>query len=154
MLPSMTASSSGHWNQDGSRRWQRAMRPVAVEAQPRQHVAAESFGEAEAFAAAGRHRPRPAPVPPAAAARICSIKRHALLDLADADPDPRIDVAGIEHRHLEREPVIGRIADGAARIEGAAGGAAHIAAGAELAASAGVSMPVPTVRSCSEAVSS
>ena len=27
MLPSITASSSGHWNHDGSRKWQRAMRP-------------------------------------------------------------------------------------------------------------------------------
>src|SRR5204863_5002500 len=27
MLPSIAASSSGHWNQDGSRRWQRATRP-------------------------------------------------------------------------------------------------------------------------------
>ena len=56
---------------------------------------------------------------------------EALLDLADADPDPRIDVAVVAHRRLEFELVIGRVANGLARIEGAARGAADIAAGAE-----------------------
>ena len=30
-------------------------------------------------------------------------QRQALLDLANADPYPRIDVTGVEHRHLEGE---------------------------------------------------
>ena len=29
MLPSIAASSSGHWNQEGSRRWQRAIFPAS-----------------------------------------------------------------------------------------------------------------------------
>ena len=49
MLPSITASSSGHWNQDGSRRWQRSIRPFA-QAQPDQDVAAEALDERHAFA--------------------------------------------------------------------------------------------------------
>ena len=56
---------------------------------------------------------------------------EALLDLADADPHPRVDVAVVAHRRLEVELVIGRVADRLARIEGAARGAADIASGAE-----------------------
>ena len=50
------------------------------------------------------------------------------------------------------EFIIGRIGEVAAGIEIAAGGAADIAAGAELARQFGLKMPVATVRSCSEAV--
>jgi hypothetical protein len=73
---------------------------------------------------------------------------EARLDLADADPTARIDVALGEHRHVELQRVVGRIAHpcGGA-IEGAAGGAAHIAAGAEARASSGLRIPVVTVRS-------
>ena len=56
---------------------------------------------------------------------------EALLDLADADPHPRIDVAVVAHRRLEFELVIRRVADRLARIEGAPRGASDIAAGAE-----------------------
>ena len=79
-------------------------------------------------------------------------QRQALLDLADADPDARVDVAFVEHRHLEAQAVIGRIGQRPARIEDAARGAADIAAGAVLRGQRGLSMPVSTVRSCSEAV--
>src|SRR5437764_945248 len=44
-------------------------------------------------------------------------KLQALLDLADAHPDAGVDVASIEHRHVEIEPIIGRIARPLARIE-------------------------------------
>ena len=50
MLPSIAASSSGHWNQDGSRRWQRSIGAVGAEAHQHQHVAAEGLDQAEAFA--------------------------------------------------------------------------------------------------------
>src|SRR6185312_16561725 len=59
-------------------------------------------------------------------------QRQTLLDLADADPHARIDVAGFEHRYLERQHVVGRIARRAPDIDGAARGAADIAAGAKL----------------------
>ena len=121
MLPSIAASSSGHWNQDGSRRWQRAIRAVGVEPQPDQHVAAEAFDQRHALAGRARR--------PAASARSGAAgqpvedlldQRQALLDLADADPDARIDVALLEHRHLEAQLVVGRIAGrrGARRSRG------------------------------------
>ena len=51
MLPSTAVSSSGHWNQDGSRGWQRRMRAVGGEVQPDQHVAAKALDQAHALAA-------------------------------------------------------------------------------------------------------
>ena len=79
-------------------------------------------------------------------------QREALLDFADADPDPRIDVAGIQHRHLERQRVVRCVSRASARIEISARRAPDIAAGAELARNSGFTMPVVTVRSCNEAV--
>ena len=103
MLPSITASSSGHWNQDGSRRWQRAT-PLAVEAHPDQHVAAEAFDQRQAFA---RLAGAALIVAPDRAVRQppqdLLDQRQALLDLANADPDARIDIAFVEHRHVEIE---------------------------------------------------
>ena len=130
MLPSIAASSSGHWNQDGSRRWQRCDAALG-DAQPDQHVAAEALRPAPA--------PRPACAPaatrrlarPAGRSSICSIRRQALLDLLDADPDARIDVALGQHRHVEVQRVVGRVAGRAPRVEIAARGAADEAAGAE-----------------------
>src|ERR1700674_3016598 len=58
--------------------------------------------------------------------------REALLDLANADPDARIDVALFSHRDLELELAVGRVSGCAASIERAAGGAADIAAGTVL----------------------
>ena len=58
-------------------------------------------------------------------------QRQALLDLLDADPDARVDVAFVSHRHVEMKLVVRRIADRPARVEVAAGGAADIAAGTE-----------------------
>src|SRR5689334_11339434 len=51
---------------------------------------------------------------------------QALLDFADADPYPRIDVAVVAHRHLELERIIGGIASRLTHVEGAARGAPHI----------------------------
>src|SRR6185312_2164035 len=55
-----------------------------------------------------------------------------LLDLANADPYPRIDIALAPARHRESEPVVRRIAGAATRIEAAARGTPNIAADAEL----------------------
>ena len=108
MLPSITASRSGHWNQDGSRRWQRAIRPSPSSPQPRP--------------ARRRENPRRSPALRAAAAGSVDAdraggqrgedlldQREALLDLANADPDARVDIASVEHRHIEAERVVGRI---------------------------------------------
>ena len=133
MLPSIAASSSGHWNQDASRRWQRSTRPLP-----------SSRSQTRTSPRKASARPRPSQVLPLASTAACQLagrqalenlldQRQALLDLADANPDPRIDVAGVQHRHLEGELVVGRIAGHAARVEGAARGAADITAGAELA---------------------
>ena len=73
MLPSIAASSSGHWNHDASRRWQRSMRPAAVDPQPHQHVAAERFGQRHALARAARRRSRCGRRPAASRSSICSI---------------------------------------------------------------------------------
>ena len=45
MFPSMAASSSGHWNQDGSRRWQRATVPRPEPQQPGQDSAGRIDGK-------------------------------------------------------------------------------------------------------------
>ena len=133
MLPSIAASSSGHWNHDGSRRWQRAIVPSpSRRSQParRRGSLRPARGLRASRRAGARHRRGSAP---SGRPRDDLLdQRHALLDLADAHPDAGIDVALLEHGHVERRA--GRRADrrSAARIESAARGAADIAAGAEL----------------------
>ena len=60
-------------------------------------------------------------------------QRQALVDLLDTDQGTRVDVAVVQHRHLEVQPIIGRIADRPARVEIASRRAADIAAGTEAA---------------------
>ena len=87
MLPSIAASSSGHWNQDGSRGWQRAIAARRRRADPDQHVAAEPLDEGQALA--GRGRDTGVSIGPAGRpSRICSISAEALLDLARCGPRP------------------------------------------------------------------
>src|SRR6266481_1363189 len=57
---------------------------------------------------------------------------EALLDFADADPDARVDVAGIEYGNVEAQGGIGRIARIAAGIEGAPGCPPDVSAAPEL----------------------
>src|ERR1700755_1788740 len=104
-----------------------------VETQPDQHVATESLSEGEAFCslAGGRNRNQRRALGQLAEDLVD--QRQALLDFADADPDPRVDVAGGQHRHVEGKIMIGRVADRAAGIEAAPRGASDKAAGAELA---------------------
>src|SRR5260370_29351291 len=104
---------------------------VAIEANPSQDIAAESFGETETFAnlpSRGTNPQRCLRQP----GQDLLDQGDALLDLADPDPDAGIDVAGVEHRNVELESVVGRIGDRPARIEGAAPGPAHITAAPEL----------------------
>ena len=131
MLPSIAASSSGHWNQDGSRRWQRSMRPAAsmrsqTSTSPRNAStsAMPSHGplalERDAHCAFAADRPASARSATGSARSPGCGSRRA-----------RVDVALVQHRHLEVQPVVGRIADRPARVEVAARGAADKAAGAE-----------------------
>ena len=132
MLPSIAASSSGHWNQDASRRWQRSTL-AARDAQPHQHVAAERLDQRHALAGPRgvfHERTRLAGGQPV---QQLLDQRQALLDLLDADPDAGVDVALGQHRHVEAQRVVRRIARPPPRVEVAAGGAADIAAGAEAA---------------------
>ena len=103
MLPSIAASSSGHWNHDASRRWQRSMRPAGVDPQPDQHVAAERLDQRHAFARRRSARSRPRTSPCRQPVQHLFDQRQALLDLLDADPDARIDVALGQHRHFEAQ---------------------------------------------------
>ena len=125
--------------------------PVVAEAHPDQHVAAEGLDQRQPFSRCAGFS---ASVRWALGQALQDLldQPETLLDLADADPDPRVDIAVVAHRHLEIELVVGRVADRFARIEGAARGAADIAAGAEGARERRREMPVVTVRSWSEAV--
>ncbi len=90
MLPSIAASRSGHWNHDGSRKWQCPTRSP-LDPDPDQHIAAKTFGKTQSFAAGlgelRGDRPR------WQALDKLIDQRQTLLDLADADPDAGIDVA-------------------------------------------------------------
>ena len=109
----------------------RALDPAAgTEAHPGEDVAPEAFDERGGFAGVGRQRGLHRSGRQALDKLLD--EPQALLDFADADPDPRIDVAGLHHRHLEVERVVGRVPRRATRIERAPGGAADVAAGGEL----------------------
>src|SRR5262249_53447815 len=77
---------------------------VVVEPQPDENVAAEPFDDRHAFTAATRD---------VDARWTLRRLRHDLLDerkrlfhLANANPDPRIDVALVTQRHLERKAIV------------------------------------------------
>ena len=134
MLPSIAASSSGHWNQDGSRRWQRATRAARREAHPGQNVAAEALDQCQAFHVAHR-RPCRLDADGSGGKPVQDLldQEEGLLDLVDAQPHAGIDVTLLAHRHLEAQVGVGGIARLLAGIEGAARGAADEAAGSVLA---------------------
>ena len=100
MLPSIAASSSGHWNQDGSRKWQRAIARLSSRTQtstsPRKPSA-----KRQSFAGAAVERGRDRPV--RQTLENLFDKRQALLDLADAHPDASVDVALRQYRNDEVE---------------------------------------------------
>src|SRR5580704_17578032 len=102
----------------------------AVEPQPGEHVAAEPFGESQPFRYSVRSRDRNRDGAVLQTRQYLVHQSETLLDLADAHPDPRIDIARGQHRHIEFKLIIGRIALRLARIKGAAAGAADITAGA------------------------
>src|SRR5579862_1195225 len=97
---------------------------IAVEPQPDQHIAAKGFGNTEALGNNAFGRDRCARCAAGQTVDNLFDQRKALLDLADTYPDPGVDIAGIEHRHLEGECVVGRVSQIAAGIETAARSAA------------------------------
>ena len=135
MLPSIAASSSGHWNQDGSRRWQRAIAPSgARRTQARTSPRKPSTRARPSAASPPAGRPGSARMAPAGSrSRICSISASDWRDLVDAHPHAGVDVALLPHRHVEAQVAVGRVARQLAGVEGAPRGAADEAAGAVLA---------------------
>src|ERR1041385_8378340 len=107
-------------------------RPIRAEAQPDEHIAAETLDERQAFVHFALVRNFDHKRPIRKAFQYLFDQAEALLDFPNAHPDARVDIALVENRHLELQRVVGRIARRAARIDGAARGAADIAAGAEL----------------------
>ena len=134
MLPSIAASSSGHWNQDGSRGWQRSIGSVRTQAHPDEDIAAKALDQRHAFAEwpAGRRLDvRCEPVPPAGrpgSARSApdSAPPRVMRTQTRASTSP-----SCAHRNFERECVVGRIAGAAAHIDGPARCPADEAAAAE-----------------------
>src|SRR5262249_20594560 len=107
---------------------------LALQPHPGEDVAAEAFHQRQSFArAAGDAAERRADRPGRQTRQDLFDQAQALLDLADADPDAGIDVAGLEHRDVELQLIVGRVARTLARVEAAPGRATDIAAGAKLA---------------------
>src|SRR4051794_13681721 len=102
------------------------------QAEPNQNVAAEPLDDSHAFA---RLRTMPnvySRRPPGKPVQYLVDQCKGLLDLAYANPDARIDIALVQHGHLKAQAIVGRVGEGAARIEGASGRPADVAAGGIL----------------------
>src|SRR6266545_273396 len=105
--------------------------PVPADADIGENIAAKAFDETKALTRS------------TGLAEVCPYRARrqaledlldqleTLLDLTDTNPNPRVDVAIVAHRHLEVELIIGRVGNRLARVEGAPRGAADMAAGAE-----------------------
>ena len=104
---------------------------VSAEAHPHEKVAAKGLDQGKPLAGAIRFAELSVDRAVRQALHDLLDQPEALLDLADADPHARIDVAVVAHRHLEIELIVRRIGHRFPRIEGAARGAADIAASAE-----------------------
>ena len=84
---------------------------VALDPQPYQHVAAETFDEPRSLdCLAANDRRIDLDRPTGQALQNLFDEPQALLDLANAYPNPGIDIAGLEHRHLEIELIVWRVA--------------------------------------------
>src|SRR6478672_7872449 len=96
---------------------------AAVRAQPNpdQNVAAKALDQSEALAwlaSAGDLGPNLAR---RHAVQDLGDQSEALLDFANSDPDSCVDIPLLENGRLEFEPVIGRVGEIAARVEGSPG---------------------------------
>ena len=107
---------------------------VAAGPDPDHHVAAKTFDQRHALAAACRGQVN--------RGSGAGFRREPLQDLLDqgqvlfdftyANPDAGVHVALIQHRYVEFQRIVRRIAGSAERVEVAAGGAADVAPAAEL----------------------
>src|SRR6185369_15422265 len=103
-----------------------------ADAQPDEHIAAETLDERQAFAHFALVRNFDHKRLIGKAFQYLFDQAEALLDFANAHPDARVDIALRKHRHIELQRAVRRIAGRAAHIEATSRGAADIAAGAEL----------------------
>ena len=119
MLPSITASSSGHWNHEGSRKWQRSTLPSCAKLDPCQNIAAKALNQRDAFACVDLESRRQGSSDWTGGQLPQNLidDRHALLDLAHADPEAGIHVTVFQHRHFELQRVVRGIARRPSRIE-------------------------------------
>src|ERR1043165_8649704 len=107
---------------------------VGANPDPCQNVAAKSLDQRHPFACLGRgQRSDPfADRPGGKPVQHLLDQRDALFHLADANPDAGVHVAFLQHRGLESQGVVRRIAGSAPRVEGTAPGATDIPAASEL----------------------
>ena len=117
MLPSIAASSSGHWNHEASRRWQRATAPSPARRTCANTSPRNASTSAKPSPEGARRGQRGADRPAGQARQHRLDQVEALADLLDPDPDARIDVARAPRRNLEAEAVVRRIGMVAARVE-------------------------------------
>ena len=122
----------------------------AVEPQPGQYVSAKSFSESQSLSPGDDNWDSNRAIRQALKDLIDQPK--ALLDFADADPDARINIACRKYWNRKVELIVGSIAGRLAGIDIPAAGAPDIAAAPNCRANPAVTIPVVTVRSCSEAV--
>ena len=114
---------------------------AVAQAQPDQDVAAKALDDRHALA---RPRPRCDRGSQRSFGQLVQDlvdQRQTLLDLAHPDPDPRVDIALAQDRHLEAQAIIGRIGQRLACIEGSSRRAADIAAGGVLPGQSGRENP-------------
>ena len=109
-----------------------ACHATVLDADPDQHVAAERLCEPQALAGPGDPRRLGADRSAGQPVDDGIDQAEALLDLADAHPDPRVDIPGGEHRHLESELIVRCIARLLACVEGTPAGAPDVTARGEL----------------------
>src|SRR3974390_2091200 len=104
---------------------------IAIKPEPDQHIAAESFDNGDAFAGfASRVHVSPEIALGQATQNLID-QRETLLDLAYADPYPRVDITRVQHGDLERQFVVRRVSEVTPCIKGASRRATDIAACAE-----------------------
>ena len=130
MLFSIAASSSGHWNHDASRAWQRAIRPSTTRTHTSTSPRNASVMAMPSLAnSAGRSPTRVGPggrlaSQPLSRTMLCSISRMRTQTRASTSPLVKTGTAKAAH--------VWRVGKVAAGIEVAARGAADVAAGRPL----------------------
>src|SRR5512132_1702789 len=120
MLPSIATSSSGPLEPGRIAPVAALDQPILADAHHDEHVAAKGLDQSEPLSHAAGLGALGVQLALGKTFENLIDQLQALLDLADADPHPRIDVAVVAHRRLELKLVIGGISHRLARIESAA----------------------------------